>query len=86
MNWFGKPFGHRLRTAGTAILVLLGIGLLPRVGNALGETKYVSTSPGPGDFVLAANGQATTLVVSGEDWPGVVRAMGDLSQDVGRVT
>jgi hypothetical protein len=76
----------RFRTVGTAILVFLGIGLLPRVGNALGERKYVSASPGPGDFVLAANGQAAPLVVSGEDWPGVVRAVGDLSRDVGRVT
>jgi hypothetical protein len=36
--------------------------------------------------VLAANGKAAPLVVSDEDWPGVVRAAGDLSLDIGRVT
>ena len=36
--------------------------------------------------MLAANGQTAPLVVSDQDWPGVVRAVGDLSQDVGRVT
>jgi hypothetical protein len=79
---------HRLRTAPILLLFLFLFLLLvgPSTANALGETKYVSTSPAQGDFVLAANGQAATLEVSGEDWPGVVRAVGDLSQDVGRVT
>jgi hypothetical protein len=36
--------------------------------------------------VLAANGKAAPLVVSDDDWPGVVRAVGDLSLDIGRVT
>ena len=36
--------------------------------------------------MLSANGHAAPLVVSDEDWPGVVRAVGDLSQDMGRVT
>ena len=36
--------------------------------------------------MLAANGKAAPLVVSDEDWPGVVRAAGDLSLDIGRVT
>ncbi len=56
------------------------------MARALGETRYVSNSPAEGDFVLAANGASAQLVVSDQDWPGVVRAVGDLSQDVGRVT
>ncbi|MGD0346989.1 MAG: glycosyl hydrolase 115 family protein [Terracidiphilus sp.] len=60
--------------------------LWPDVGNAVGGPKYVSTSPSPAAFVLAANGKAAPLVVSDEDWPGVVRAAGDLSADIGRVT
>ena len=77
---------HRPRTAPILLLCLFLLLVGPRTANALGEPKYVSTSAAPGDFVLAANGQAATLVVSGEDWPGVVRAVGDLSLDVGRVT
>ncbi|MDR3753017.1 MAG: glycosyl hydrolase 115 family protein [Terracidiphilus sp.] len=62
------------------------ITLWPAAGNALGGPKYVSTTSSPGAFVLAANGEAAPLVVSDEDWPGVVRAAGDLSRDIGRVT
>ena len=76
----------RFRTARTTFLVLLAIALWPAVAGALGEPKYVSTSSAPGAFVLAGNGRPAPLVVSGEDWPGVIRAVGDLSQDVGRVT
>src|SRR5581483_11683917 len=53
---------------------------------ALGESKYVSTTPVNGGFVLEADGHAAALLVSDQDWPGVVRAVGDLSADVGRVT
>lgn len=74
------------RTARSVFLVLFAITLWPKAGHALGEPQYVSTSPSPAAFVLAANGEAAPLVVSDEDWPGVVRAAGDLSRDVGRVT
>ncbi len=77
---------HRLKTAGTAILVFFVMAQWPAAARALGEAKYVSVSRSAGAFVLAENGQAVPLVVSGQDWPGVVRAVGDLSQDVGRVT
>ena len=76
----------RGRTTRAAFLVLSAIILWSEAGNALGGPKYVSTSPSPTAFVLAANGEAAPLVVSDEDWPGVVRAAGDLSLDIGRVT
>lgn len=73
-------------TAGRlALFVLLAIVLQPICAHALGEPKYVRTSPVAGGFVLAANGQSASLLVSDEDWPGVIRAAGDLSQDVERV-
>jgi len=75
----------RFRIARFAVFALFAVALWPAAANALGERKYVSTSPASGDFVLAANGRAP-LVVSDEDWPGVVRAAGDLSRDIGRVT
>jgi hypothetical protein len=39
----------------------------------------------PGGFALASGGRAATLVVSGQDFPGVRRAVNDLRADVGRV-
>ena len=74
----------QLRIVATTIL-LLGL-TVPRTARALGEPKYVSNASAQGAFVLAANGQTAPLVVSDKDWPGVMRAVGDLSQDVDRVT
>ncbi|HUA78763.1 MAG TPA: glycosyl hydrolase 115 family protein [Dyella sp.] len=58
----------------------------PKSALALGEPKYVSSSPTPGSFALEQHGVATPLLVSDADWPGVIRAVGDLSQDIERVT
>ena len=66
--------------------LLLAFPFAPVVLHALGDPRYVHTSPSPGDFVLAVNGQVAPLVVCDQDWPGVVRAAGDLSQDIDRVT
>jgi hypothetical protein len=76
----------RFTASRLALLALLPVVLCPFAALALGQPKYVRTSPVVGDFTLAANGHAATLLVSDEDWPGVVRAAGDLSQDVERVT
>src|SRR6201996_2249522 len=68
--------------------VLVGIAVLLWAGRAwaLGEKRYVSTTPVQGGFVLYTSGKAAPLVVSDADWPGVVRAAGDLGADVGRGT
>ncbi|GGP77243.1 glycosyl hydrolase 115 family protein [Saccharothrix coeruleofusca] len=47
---------------------------------------YVVDRPGPGRFPLVAKGKAATLVVSPQDHAGVVRVVGDLRDDVERVT
>jgi hypothetical protein len=52
----------------------------------LGEPHYVTTESGDGGFALVQGGRAVDLYVGVEDWPGVVRAVGDLSDDVKRVT
>jgi len=53
---------------------------------ALGEPAYIANKPTPGAFALVAKNAATPLLVSNEDWPGVARAVGDLGQDIQRVT
>ena len=68
------------------VLIATAVLAMPVRIWALGERSYVSSRPVPGGFVLEANGKAAALVVSDADWPGVVRAVGDLSADVGRVT
>ena len=53
---------------------------------ALGRPSYVATAPAPGGFVLVQGGSAAVLWVDDADWPGVVRAAGDLQADIARVT
>ncbi|OLF18845.1 glycosyl hydrolase [Actinophytocola xanthii] len=48
--------------------------------------SYVVTSPRPGAFPLVARGKGAPIVVSGDDYVGVVRVAGDLRDDVERVT
>ncbi|PSL51832.1 glycosyl hydrolase family 115 (putative glucuronidase) [Saccharothrix carnea] len=54
--------------------------------SAAADRDYVSFSPVRGGFTLAAHGKAAPLFVSGDDFPGVVRVVDDLRDDVERVT
>ena len=52
----------------------------------IGEDRYVEFAYGPGDFSVVTRGAAATLYVASTDFPGVVRAVGDLQADIARVT
>ncbi len=58
----------------------------PAAAAATDPGSYLDHRPGPGRFPLVAPGRAAPLVVSGSDYPGVVRAVRDLSADIDRVT
>jgi hypothetical protein len=47
---------------------------------------YISFTPAAGSFPLVRSGRAVPLLVSGDDWPGVVRVAGDLQADIERVS
>jgi hypothetical protein len=66
-------------------LLLLAAGLLAQTGFALGESDWVETRPVAGGFALC-DGAPAAILVSTNDWPGVVRAAIDLATDVNRVT
>jgi hypothetical protein len=48
--------------------------------------SYIAFQRGTGRFPLVATGKATPLVVNASDYPGVVRAVNDLSADLQRVS
>ena len=48
--------------------------------------RYVVSKPAHASFPLFAGGRAAPVVVSGRDYPGVRRVVGDLSADIERVT
>ena len=52
---------------------------------ALGGTNYVTTHFTTNSFALC-DGQAATILIDTNDWPGVVRAADDLMTDLHRVT
>jgi hypothetical protein len=55
-------------------------------GTVIDPGTYVSNDSGPGRFQLVARGKATPIVVSDADYPGVIRVVGDLRDDISRVT
>lgn len=53
---------------------------------ALGQSPTITLNGGPGDFQLAGNGAHGQILLSSNDWWGVIRAAQDLAGDVGKVT
>jgi hypothetical protein len=51
-----------------------------------GPDQYVADHPVRGSFALAAHGATPPIVVSKADYPGVVRVVSDLRDDIHRVT
>ena len=47
---------------------------------------FISLQNGKGKFVISASGKSTPLLISSDEWPGVVRAFKDLQSDIGKVT
>ncbi len=67
--------------------VYIGVVIfLPSKVYSIGDPVYVSTSGGINLFTLSASGKSTTLFISSEDYPGVIRALKDLKSDIGKVT
>ena len=68
------------------IVVALALAMAPLRTFALGDARYVSNHSAAGAVALVEGRHEVPLVVSDSDWPGVVRAAGDLGGDIERVT
>ncbi|HEY5508315.1 MAG TPA: glycosyl hydrolase 115 family protein [Paludibacter sp.] len=54
---------------------------------AVGEPTYVTTTAAENQFVLSNSAKGSTpLVISSEDYPGVITALKNLKTDIGKVT
>ena len=53
---------------------------------ASGNELYVTSKKGNAQFVLSENGKSAPLYISSKDYPGVIRALNDLQEDIDRVT
>lgn len=67
-------------------VLLLCCFLIQQASWAIGRQRYVETEYQSGDFVLARAGGAAPIYVDANDFPGVIRAANNLSQDILKVT
>lgn len=58
----------------------------PHVSLAIGQQSYITITPKTGSFPIAGAGKVASIHVDSQDWPGVIRAAGDLQSDIHRVT
>src|SRR5882757_6840800 len=58
----------------------------PLNAQTIGEDRYVDFAHHAGEFSLVAGNAVATLYVDSADFPGVIRAAGDLQADIQRVT
>ncbi len=69
----------------SATVVFLMIAVFAPVWG-IGGPAYITNEPIKGAFPLSVPDQATKLHISGDDFPGVIRAVNDLRSDIGKVT
>ena len=67
------------------VLVLCCLNF-PHAIFAIGQQQYVTSIAQPGSFAIAQGNSTASIYVDSQDWPGVIRAAGDLQSDIGRVT
>jgi len=74
----------------TSALVKLPLALLllslERNCFAIGEPEFVETTPERGSFSICEKGSVAAIQIDTNDFAGVIRAAGDLQQDIARVT
>ena len=52
----------------------------------MGQPRYVENMARPGSFAIATAKTCAAIYVDAADYPGVIRAAGDLQADIHRVT
>lgn len=70
----------------TRTLALAAIFSLFSQAHAIGQATCVSFKSSPSTFPIVSNKQASPILISPDDWPGVQRATQDFMEDIQRVT
>jgi hypothetical protein len=77
---------HNSSRATILLFVAYLLGSSPLRAQTIGENRYVDFAYHAGEFSIAAQNAVASLYVDLADFPGVVRAVGDLQSDIQRVT
>jgi hypothetical protein len=84
-----QPAGSRCPKAGLSAslpIILICLFSCARIAAAMDGKSYVSDEKRKGAFTLSASGLSAPLVASSADYPGVVRVLKHLQDDIARVT
>ncbi len=68
------------------LVLALFTSLAAPLVRAIGQTKCVATEASPSTFAIFQQGQASTILLSADEWQGVQLAASDLSSDIENVT
>jgi hypothetical protein len=72
--------------ASVLLLVAYLLASSPLNAQTIGEDRYMDFAYHAGEFSIVARKAVATLYVDSADFPGVIRAVGDLQADIQRVT
>jgi hypothetical protein len=75
-----------LRTVFAGVWTIFVFLSFPIDAFSIGQTSYIRSGAEPGSFPMVRKNRAAMIWVDSSDWPGVVRAVGDLKSDIARVT
>ncbi|KAK0237300.1 hypothetical protein EDD85DRAFT_837135 [Armillaria nabsnona] len=70
----------------TMLAFALFASLAAPLVRAIGQTNCVATETSPSTFAILQQGQASTILLSADEWQGVQLAANDLSSDIEKVT
>src|SRR5689334_23293132 len=73
----------KMRRSFLSVIIFI---ICPLTTYANDDTPYVISKKQKGSFPLFVNTTGASLYVSGNDYPGVIRALKDLQSDIDRVT
>ncbi len=68
------------------LFLVLGFIAAAQTVSAVDLQSYISEQNKTGAFTLSAGGKAAPMYISSGDFPGVIRALGDLQADIKKVT
>src|SRR3954447_18602528 len=74
------------RVAAFVTITVVACTVATQRGWALGQEQYVTFSAAAGSFTVVNANTTATIYVDPKDWPGVLRAANDLSNDIKDVT
>jgi hypothetical protein len=76
----------RMKTKLFLIILLTTFGITSAFADTIGKTRYVSENNNNGYFPITTKNTAAQLLINSKDFPGVIKALKDLQEDISKVS